>query len=208
MPVLGAFCAKPVALEKKTARMALQNVENLIIWYIYKLYVQYSRIMYDPISMIFSSTALALEPSAMVKVLGQAEQDQLCGVEETQHQTQGPSPWSSHWCQGLSTGGWNADVERDWTWVEWTAQTKMHLVHAVECQQQNFWTMKGWTMMYNDRKGEWYVRLRASQTHQNRETHTDMWVYFQMYNELDVGSASSAECSFRIDYEIVYSNKK
>ena len=139
MPVLGAFCAKPVALEKKTARMALQNVENLIIWYIYIyiLYVQYSRIMYDPISMIFSSTALALEPSAMVKVLGQAEQDQLCGVEETQHQTQGPSPWSSHWCQGLSTGGWNADVERDWTWVEWTAQTEMHLVHAVECQQQN-----------------------------------------------------------------------
>lgn len=47
-----------------------------------------------------------------------------------------------------------------------------------------------------------------SQTHQNRETHTDMWVYiFQMYNELDVGSASSAECSFRIDYEIVYLTK-
>ena len=109
----------------------------MIYIYIYILYVQYSRIMYDPISMIFSSTALALEPSAMVKVLGQAEQDQLCGVEETQHQTQGPSPWSSHWCQGLSTGGWNADVERDWTWVEWTAQTEMHLVHAVECQQQN-----------------------------------------------------------------------
>lgn len=88
---------------------------------------------------------------------------------------------------------------------------KMHLVHAVECQQQNCepWKDGPWCIMIG--RAEWYVRLRCRRCIRS-ERHTQtcgyIYIYFQMYNELDVGSASSAECSFRIDYEMVYSNKK
>lgn len=60
---------KQPAWRCRTLNTSLYNVYI----YIYIIYVQYCWITYDPISMIFSSTALALEPSAIVKVLGQAE---------------------------------------------------------------------------------------------------------------------------------------